>query len=385
MKRLGIFAFYDKEGIVDSCFVKLLKDIRPYVTELISVCNVDHIMEDKEVENLRSVSDQVIIRNNTGYDAGAYKEIFLRMEKENCLKGWDSVLLFNSTFFGMFYPLDHFFSLTETRKEIDYWGLTKHIGAKDEGEGIYPDHVQSYFLLIQKKMFQSRSFMDFWHQLDAPFDYNDAVRKFEIGFNVFFKEKGFKGEAYCSCLDKTEILKKGDNPYINYSYELITNLSAPFLKIKTLLFGYNCAEYLLKSMQAVAYVKNRLSFDDTMIWKYLLRSCRNGAFQAYFNYDDLESFYNEYRRIFIYGAGRVGQAMYSYFTVRGWDISAMLVTDKDAFQKKKWNDNIMVLEAGEVTFEKEDGIILAMNYENSREVIEQLKLYVEEQQIFMGK
>jgi len=73
MKRLCIFCFYDKNGVVDSYIEYLLNDLRSCSAYIIVVVNGSVNFDGRLI--LQKYSNQIIIRRNMGFDGGAYKEI----------------------------------------------------------------------------------------------------------------------------------------------------------------------------------------------------------------------------------------------------------------------------------------------------------------------
>ena len=69
-KRLAIFFFYDRGGIVDSYVPYLLEDLKKNVCEIFVVCN-GKLKEEgkKELEKY----GKVLVRENKGFDVWAYK------------------------------------------------------------------------------------------------------------------------------------------------------------------------------------------------------------------------------------------------------------------------------------------------------------------------
>ena len=69
-KRLAIFFFYDRGGIVDSYVPYLLEDLKKNVSEIFVVCN-GKLKEEgkKELEKY----GKVLVRENKGFDVWAYK------------------------------------------------------------------------------------------------------------------------------------------------------------------------------------------------------------------------------------------------------------------------------------------------------------------------
>ena len=83
MKRLCIFVTYDHENIVDDYIGYLLQQLRKVVDGLAVVCNYEYIA--KGIDKIRPYADKVYYRNNTGFDAGAYKDAICSY------LGWDEI------------------------------------------------------------------------------------------------------------------------------------------------------------------------------------------------------------------------------------------------------------------------------------------------------
>ena len=98
MKRLGIFVFYDKAGIVDGYVTYLLSQMKSVLCRLIVVSNVQ--LNQKEKSKLLDYADEYFERENKGFDAGAYKDTLCNFIGWNEVKKYDELLLFNDTFYA---------------------------------------------------------------------------------------------------------------------------------------------------------------------------------------------------------------------------------------------------------------------------------------------
>ena len=74
MNRIGVFVFYDERGFVDDYVCYLLNSIQEIVKRLIIITN--GIVKNFGYEKLKQYSDTIFVRENYGYDAGAYKDLF---------------------------------------------------------------------------------------------------------------------------------------------------------------------------------------------------------------------------------------------------------------------------------------------------------------------
>lgn len=101
---------------------------------------------------LTNLSKEIFIRENTGFDAGGFKDALTKFLKWEEIYEYDELLLFNDSFFGPFDSFSHVFSVME-KKDVDFWTLTK-----DNGYTRKVPAVQSYFIVIRKTLLQSECF-----------------------------------------------------------------------------------------------------------------------------------------------------------------------------------------------------------------------------------
>lgn len=373
VKRAAIYAIYDKEGIVEPYVVQIMEQIRPYVMKLVVVCN--GILTEEGRQALEGTADEIIVRDNIGYDAGAYKDAILWMNGQNWLQIYDELILMNDSFFGFFYSLDDFFQVVYQGKGIDFWGFTKHPQGGNAYRGRFDEHIQTYFLLVNKSMLHSGAFLEFWKELSYPGSYQDAIWDFEIKFTGWFERRGFHGAAYCD-LRKNGIEVGFDiNPYTNYAYELITKSGCPILKRKSVWIE---SKESINALKALEYLENNRLLKIDSVWEYLIRKCRNGSITPYFDFYRLECFCRQYSDLYIYGAGKYGRRMKAYLDMRGFPFKKFIVTHKGAAEGTE------IIEQNDLRVESNTGIILALNAEHTKQVWNDVLAIVDKEQIFCG-
>ena len=69
--RVAVYCFYDREGNVGRDVFCLLEDLKRNIDFLIIVVNGK--LNNENV--FQGLADEVVIRGNSGFDAGAYKRI----------------------------------------------------------------------------------------------------------------------------------------------------------------------------------------------------------------------------------------------------------------------------------------------------------------------
>ena len=104
-KRLAIYFFFDKFGIVDRYIPYFLNDLNQNVDKTIIVVNGKLNNAGKET---LSNYGEVIVRENKGFDVWAYKTALEYVGWDN-LEEYDEIVLLNSTILGPIYPLKESF------------------------------------------------------------------------------------------------------------------------------------------------------------------------------------------------------------------------------------------------------------------------------------
>lgn len=274
-KRLGIFVTYDAEGIIDDYIPYLLEDMRQNLAHLVVVCN--GFVNEEGLQKLRRFTDDVFVRENKEYDAGAIKDVLYNLYGWEKVYEFDELVLFNDSFFGPFYPFKVIFDEMDGRK-IDFWGLSeqceysKEYPEEDEN---FPYHLQSFFITIKESLLKTEDYKVFWETMPPINTFIDAVKLYEIRMKPYFVKIGYKGESF-TVFSPLISAGSNDNPLFTYDtpYEIIRECSYPILKRKALIRENY---YILKSTGAegyasiIHYIDNQTGYDVNLIWDHVLR------------------------------------------------------------------------------------------------------------------
>lgn len=365
-KRAAVMSCYDQDGDIAEYKRLLIRTIKKHAGFFLVVCNGD--LSEKSREFLDREHVRVVVRENIGFDAGAYKDVLSEID----LGKYNELLLLNDTFFGFFYPLEEFFERSQREQGTDFWGLTSHPKG-NVGLGLtFESHIQSYFLFVKERMLHSRDFMFFWENLSYPRSYAEAVYYFETQFTKFFREKGYVGRAYCD-LTETGIAERYNiNPCFHYPYELVSILRCPVIKRKSLVIGNGSV------WKALEYLKDKRLYDLELLWGQVIKEYRQGTMKAYFNLYELELFLAKYSRIYIYGIGRYGMDIYRYLACRNFNIQKFIVSRKENILRED------VIQISELQADSDTGIIVALKPEYTGEVLGGLLRRVSREQLFLG-
>ncbi len=274
MKRIGIYSFYDKDGIVDDYVLYFLRDLRENLEELIVVSNGP--LREKGKICLEQISARLVIRENKGFDIWGYKTGMDLIGWEK-LEKYDEVVVCNNTVFGPVYPFSGMFSEMEKR-ELDFWGITKHF--KSTGDpfccnpyGYLPEHVQSYFMVYRRRMVQSAEFQEYWDRLPELSSYEEAVGLHETAFTKKFSDMGFSWDVYVQVDDMEDY---GLFPLMLYPKKLVAERHCPVFKRRS--FFYDEDDFLdnttgQQTLELYDHICSHTDYDVNLVWDNLLRTC----------------------------------------------------------------------------------------------------------------
>jgi len=271
MKRICIYLTYDKERIIDSYIGYMLRELRTCVDDLVVVCNEPEIIRGREY--LENYADEIYYRENIGFDAGGFKDAlctYLGWEK---IWIYDELILVNDSFFGPFKPMSEIFSEMEQRI-VDFWGLTKHAAWADGDESM-PEHIQSFFMVIRKKMLNDIEFCRYWENMPYFRTFIEVVKNHEIRFTDYFAKRGYSYDCLADMQPNDSCNIK--NNYVQYgaiSYELIRLRNFPFLKKQQIVFNTLSFQTQENLRLSIDYIDKHTDYDVDLIWQNIIRTLR---------------------------------------------------------------------------------------------------------------
>ena len=272
-KRLGIFFFFDAQGVVDSYVETLLADMVKNLSELTVVVNGE--LTAKSYAKLSAFTDNIILRENKGLDVWAYKTAMESHGWER-LSEFDEVVLFNATIMGPVYPFKEMFT-EMARRNIDFWGITwfHEVPFDPFGyaeEGYLPRHLQSHFHAYRRSLVTSKAFQDYWDEMPEINGYEQSVGMHEVPFTQRFESLGFTSDVYVNTEDM-----EGFNfsPILFAPVEVIRDKRCPIFKRRSFFRPYD--DVLRQSVgqpsaELYAYLRDHTDFDVNLIWDNALRS-----------------------------------------------------------------------------------------------------------------
>jgi len=260
MKRVAIFAHFDKDDIIDDYVIYYLQGLKKVADDIIFVsdCNLPLA----ETKKLNGICLKIIAQKHGEYDFGSYKRGIL--EAKNILNNYDELIIANDSCYGPIFPFENVFKQMGQRK-CDFWGLTQN-------KNIYPIHIQSFFVVFKKTVFLNSIFITFFEKVEKETSKTILIEKYEIGLTQTLIKAGFKKDSFFKKPFK-------ENPMLNNKAFKLIFLEMPFIKISLLkenIFDVKNL-YIWKnycSLKLITLVENHLKrvigTDNPTIWYYKL-------------------------------------------------------------------------------------------------------------------
>lgn len=272
--RLGIYTIYDKDGIVDEYILYFLRALTQWTSRMIVVVNGTVNPEGSEA--LKQLGCEVVCRENSGFDAWGVKTglEYVGFDQLHC---YDEVIISNNTLLGPVCDLTPMFEAMSARP-VDFWGLASHEGMPDfdpfncNPYGYIPEHVQSYFYAVRKRLLGAEAFRKFWEELPELRDYNAAVGLYETVMTRFFADVGFRWDCY---MDRSEYYGMTDNPLIAMPMEAIRDWKCPFFKRRAFFQDYDYLTSFTGQQSAsclMQYLQEATDYPVALVWENLIRT-----------------------------------------------------------------------------------------------------------------
>jgi rhamnosyltransferase len=258
MKRVLIFVHYNKYNNFSGYVIYLLEHIKHIYTQIVFVSN-SPVSGNNRIK-LDEFCDDIIIRENNGFDFGAWKDALLREGWEKLLQ-YDNVTLMNDTCFGPIFDLQNIYTKNE-HENIDFWGLTSYKKAKNGTHGSYEtisEHIQNYFMCFNKSVISSAVFRNFWIKLEYPDDINKLTSRYENELTPLLSNNGFKYCVEYAPNPGPDIIHKDA---ATWHPDLIIQNNIPFIKIKSF-------EYFPYQKYIIDLIQKKTNYPVSLIFDYV--------------------------------------------------------------------------------------------------------------------
>lgn len=190
MRRVAIYFLYDAQGRADDYVIYALAHLRPFVEHLLVVSNTP--LELSSRAELADIADDILVRENRGFDVWAYKEGLERIGWDS-LGQYDEVHLLNYTFFAPIHPFADLFARTDSW-DVDFWGVTEHDTVRPHpflARSEMPRHIQSHWIAVRHSLAANADFRRYWDEMPPITSYDDSIQWHESRFTEYFDSRGF--------------------------------------------------------------------------------------------------------------------------------------------------------------------------------------------------
>ncbi|MBT0889935.1 rhamnan synthesis F family protein [Streptococcus lutetiensis] len=248
-KRILIYNIFEGKDALQEYKIIFLEALAKIVDEAHIVVNGE--LSQSDVERLEKIG-KVTLRENKGYDVAAFRAEILNLGQER-LKEYDQLLLVNDTNIGPFKDLETVFSTIDS-KSLDFWGVSLGEIQPDftglNPFGYIPEHIQTYFLVIERSLLHQKSFYRYWEKLGDTDSRQKAIGKHETFFTKHFANLGFRYDA----------LIRDTTDSAMYIHPLrVLNQGSPLIKYSAL-SNYNDDQFIWQGLERQSEIPELISY-----------------------------------------------------------------------------------------------------------------------------
>ena len=237
MKRLFLFASYDKDKIIDDSLLYYLRRL----SELGDIVFImDNDVSESELKKLSKIPNVLYVcaARHGEYDFGSYKRGYIWARDNKRLKNYDWLYLVNDSVYG---PL---FSLQPLLDSLENNGA-ELVGMTENHNKNIPSHIQSWFVGLSKRVFTNKLFDEFISNVSRQQSKWDIIMKYEVGLSQLLLRMGCKMHT---------IIHNSFGVDIVYEEPVrVLNLGVPFVK-KLALANIEELHYLYPYMDDVSFM-----------------------------------------------------------------------------------------------------------------------------------
>ncbi len=193
MKRLVIYFHYDPAGCIDTACRIAVQAVQKY-GRVVFVTNGTLAPADRVW--VRQSGAGRIERENVGFDVGAYREALLTLGREK-LAEYEEIVLMNYTLAGPVCSLAAMFTAMDARPGAGLLGADPPLRhAEPPLWRAVPEHLQSHFIAVRPRLFNSDDFWNYWQEMALPTSYEQSIIRHETRFTPYFAARGYAWDTY---------------------------------------------------------------------------------------------------------------------------------------------------------------------------------------------
>lgn len=214
-KPICIFSHYDRNAEIAEYVIFYLNALSK-VFDIVFVSTA--YLKERSINKLAGLVNTAIVKENYGYDFGAWKTGIDYVNSNGI--NIDKLLLCNDSVYGPFGRIEDIIQRAASNG-ADVFSIS------DSYEINY--HLQSYFMLFNKKVLESKAWNDFWCGFKIVKNKHELILRNEIGLSQELLDSGFILGALVPAAELGHI----NNMHFNWRRAL-TEYDASFIKIELL-------------------------------------------------------------------------------------------------------------------------------------------------------
>jgi hypothetical protein len=167
--KIVLFMHFDRTGRVRAQIQEYMRQLRDSGRSVVFITNAG-FLTPPTIESLKAICAGIIVRNNQGYDFGAWCDGVEHLDLPRA--GTEEIIFANDSVFGPLTPLAPMLDRIDYAK-ADIWGLTE--------SWQYRYHLQSFFFAFGPAALRSPAFGKFWRGIKPVPAKLFIIRQYEIG------------------------------------------------------------------------------------------------------------------------------------------------------------------------------------------------------------
>lgn len=264
-KRVLIYCIYEPSENLKKYKYIFLKELSRLADSVYIVINGDlSFVDRKKLEKI----GELFIRENQDYDVGAFKYAIQKLKKEK-LSCYDQLLMVNDTNVGLFGDLNEVFEFF-SKKKVDFWGITRGEKQKDQlainRYGYIPNHLQSFFIVIEKTLLMDNKFYEYFDQLPTIKTRDEAILYHETVFTKYFSDLGYRYRSYVKYNKNSATYTKPLTFIREFKSPIVKYSAFEKNKFKYEIYGLNLDSEVLKLIE---YIQNETDYPEDALEEIL--------------------------------------------------------------------------------------------------------------------
>lgn len=364
-KVLTIVSVYDIDGIVDNYLIYYLSSLKSVSSRIIIVVN--GILTDKGKKRLNSITNEIYIRKNQGFDFGAYRDVIQNYLQKDELDKYQELILCNDTCFGPFVPFKNIFLQME-REDLKFWSIN-YI------DDLLLPHFQSYFMVFRKEAI--RLVLNFLEkEVDDKVTYMPYAHGYEHALSELILKSDISTDFYTSKMESSYDIDIFGAPDYAIKY-----LEFPFLKRKvfseSLYHRENCLEALRLIKENFKYPLPYILENVNRIYHKDFGNKIEGPYSTniytfqknYTSREEVIAFCEKYEKIYLYGNGYLSVLFMARFRRYMKEFGGYIVSDEYYKENLYKKEQIYPLSY----IEENVPIIVTLMKDSSLEVVDKVR------------